>query len=164
MENRIKEQQMVLFSDRTSTRRLKSNQLRLWFSSAADSKPTSRSVANSSESISICHSKLQLSPRYVLLAPDLPDGQHGLLHLCHVNIKDLKDSKKVLQTNPVPTVFQARVGARGESGSSGDFLRRESPLLSKLLNPMSDIPVDRPFALTLNSPSKQKVGIPGTAP
>ncbi len=35
MENRIKEQQMGLFSDRTSTRRLASNQLRLWFSSAA---------------------------------------------------------------------------------------------------------------------------------
>jgi hypothetical protein len=35
MENRIKEQQMGLFSDRTSTRRIKSNQLRLWFSSFA---------------------------------------------------------------------------------------------------------------------------------
>lgn len=35
MENRIKEQQMGLFSDRTSTGKLKSNQLRLWFSSFA---------------------------------------------------------------------------------------------------------------------------------
>jgi len=35
MENRLKEQQMGLFSDRTSTRRLKSNQLRLWFSATA---------------------------------------------------------------------------------------------------------------------------------
>ncbi len=35
MENRIKEQQMGLFSDRTSTRRMASNQLRLWFASAA---------------------------------------------------------------------------------------------------------------------------------
>ena len=35
MENRIKEQQMGLFSDRTSTGKIKSNQLRLWFSSVA---------------------------------------------------------------------------------------------------------------------------------
>ena len=35
MENRIKEQQLELFADRTSTRFLKSNQLRLWFSSVA---------------------------------------------------------------------------------------------------------------------------------
>ena len=31
-ENRIKEQQLELFADRTSTHRMKSNQLRLWFS------------------------------------------------------------------------------------------------------------------------------------
>jgi hypothetical protein len=35
MENRIKEQQLYLFADRTSTRKLLSNQLRLWFSSLA---------------------------------------------------------------------------------------------------------------------------------
>jgi hypothetical protein len=35
MENRIKEQQLDLFADRTSTHALRSNQLRLWFSSAA---------------------------------------------------------------------------------------------------------------------------------
>src|SRR5215469_11216128 len=35
MENRIKEQQLCLFADRTSTGRMKSNQLRLWFSSMA---------------------------------------------------------------------------------------------------------------------------------
>lgn len=35
MENRIKEQQMDLFADRTSTSKMKSNQLRLWFSSVA---------------------------------------------------------------------------------------------------------------------------------
>ena len=35
MENRIKEQQMGLFADRTSTGKIKSNQLRLWFSSVA---------------------------------------------------------------------------------------------------------------------------------
>lgn len=35
MENRIKEQQLYLFADRTSTGRMKSNQLRLWFSSMA---------------------------------------------------------------------------------------------------------------------------------
>jgi len=35
MENRIKEQQLDLFSDRTSTSKMKSNQLRLWFSSVA---------------------------------------------------------------------------------------------------------------------------------
>jgi len=35
MENRIKEQQLHLFSDRTSTHELKANQLRLWFSSIA---------------------------------------------------------------------------------------------------------------------------------
>ncbi len=35
MENRIKEQQLMLFADRTSTAWLHSNQLRLWFSSAA---------------------------------------------------------------------------------------------------------------------------------
>jgi Transposase DDE domain group 1 len=35
MENRIKEQQLCLFADRTSTHRLASNQLRLWFSSVA---------------------------------------------------------------------------------------------------------------------------------
>jgi hypothetical protein len=35
MENRIKEQQLCLFADRTSTAFLRSNQLRLWFSSAA---------------------------------------------------------------------------------------------------------------------------------
>jgi hypothetical protein len=32
MENRIKEQQLDLFADRTSTHYLKSNQLRMWFS------------------------------------------------------------------------------------------------------------------------------------
>jgi hypothetical protein len=35
MENRIKEQQLDLFADRTSTRTLRANQLRLWLSSAA---------------------------------------------------------------------------------------------------------------------------------
>lgn len=35
MENRLKEQQMGLFSDRTSTHRMRSNQLRLYFSSIA---------------------------------------------------------------------------------------------------------------------------------
>jgi len=35
MENRIKEQQMDLFADRTSTETLRANQLRLWFSSFA---------------------------------------------------------------------------------------------------------------------------------
>src|SRR5262249_48146583 len=35
MGNRIKEQQLMLFADRTSTAWLRSNQLRLWFSSAA---------------------------------------------------------------------------------------------------------------------------------
>ena len=33
MENRIKEQQLTLFADRTSTREMRSNQLRLYFSS-----------------------------------------------------------------------------------------------------------------------------------
>ncbi len=36
MENRIKEHQLDLFSDRTSTHDFESNQLRLWFSSFAD--------------------------------------------------------------------------------------------------------------------------------
>jgi hypothetical protein len=35
MENRIKEQQLDLFADRTSTHWMASNQLRLWFSSFA---------------------------------------------------------------------------------------------------------------------------------
>jgi hypothetical protein len=35
MENRIKEQQLALFADRTSSSRMKANQLRLWFSTAA---------------------------------------------------------------------------------------------------------------------------------
>lgn len=35
MENRIKEQQLYLFADRTSTAIMKANQLRLWFSCAA---------------------------------------------------------------------------------------------------------------------------------
>lgn len=35
MENRIKEHQLDLFSDRTSTHDFESNQLRLWFSSFA---------------------------------------------------------------------------------------------------------------------------------
>ena len=35
MENRIKEQQLDLFADRTSSSRIKANQLRLWFSTAA---------------------------------------------------------------------------------------------------------------------------------
>jgi len=35
MENRIKEQQLHLFADRTSTSQMRSNQIRLWFSSAA---------------------------------------------------------------------------------------------------------------------------------
>jgi hypothetical protein len=35
MENRIKEQQLYLFADRTSCRTMRANQLRLWLSSAA---------------------------------------------------------------------------------------------------------------------------------
>ncbi len=35
MENRIKEQQLCLFADRTSTHQLWSNQIRLWLSSVA---------------------------------------------------------------------------------------------------------------------------------
>ena len=35
MENRIKEQQLELFADRTSTQTFESNQLRLWLSSMA---------------------------------------------------------------------------------------------------------------------------------
>jgi hypothetical protein len=35
MENRIKEQQLDLFADRTSCNRMAANQLRLWFSTTA---------------------------------------------------------------------------------------------------------------------------------
>ncbi len=35
MENRIKEQQLMLFADRTSTQKIFSNQIRLYFSSLA---------------------------------------------------------------------------------------------------------------------------------
>lgn len=35
MENRIKEQQLFLFADRTSATTMRANQLRLWFSSVA---------------------------------------------------------------------------------------------------------------------------------
>ncbi len=35
MENRIKEQQLDLFADRTSARQMRANQIRLWFSSVA---------------------------------------------------------------------------------------------------------------------------------
>jgi hypothetical protein len=35
MENRIKEQQLYLFADRTSTATMRANQIRLWFSSLA---------------------------------------------------------------------------------------------------------------------------------
>ena len=35
MENRIKEQQLMLFADRTSTQKMFSNQIRLYFSSLA---------------------------------------------------------------------------------------------------------------------------------
>jgi hypothetical protein len=35
MENRIKEQQLYLFADRTSCQTMRANQLRLWLSSAA---------------------------------------------------------------------------------------------------------------------------------
>ena len=35
MENRIKEQQLCLFADRTSTATMRGNQIRLWFSSMA---------------------------------------------------------------------------------------------------------------------------------
>ncbi|CAO5072695.1 hypothetical protein MICAER10613_038580 [Microcystis aeruginosa] len=35
MENRLKEQQLDLFADRTSTQTFESNQLRLWLSSMA---------------------------------------------------------------------------------------------------------------------------------
>ena len=35
MENRIKEQQLDMFADRTSAHRMKVNQLRLWLSSMA---------------------------------------------------------------------------------------------------------------------------------
>jgi Transposase DDE domain group 1 len=35
MENRIKEQQLMMFADRTSTATMRANQLRLWFSSVA---------------------------------------------------------------------------------------------------------------------------------
>ncbi len=35
MENRIKEQQLMLFADRTSTSKMRSNQIRLYFSSIA---------------------------------------------------------------------------------------------------------------------------------
>jgi hypothetical protein len=38
MENHIKEQQLALFADRTSTAQLRSNQLRLWFSSVANAR------------------------------------------------------------------------------------------------------------------------------
>jgi len=35
MENRIKEQQLYMFADRTSTAKIRSNQIRLYFSSLA---------------------------------------------------------------------------------------------------------------------------------
>ena len=35
MENRIKEQQLCLFADRTSAATMRANELRLWFSSVA---------------------------------------------------------------------------------------------------------------------------------
>ena len=42
MENRIKEQQLYLFADRTSTATMRANQLRLWFSAAAYTLPAGR--------------------------------------------------------------------------------------------------------------------------
>jgi len=36
MENRIKECQLDLFADRTSTKTMRAHQLRLWFASIAD--------------------------------------------------------------------------------------------------------------------------------
>jgi hypothetical protein len=39
MENRIKECQMDLFADRTSSATMKANQLRLWFASMAYTNP-----------------------------------------------------------------------------------------------------------------------------
>ena len=38
MENRIKEQQLFLFADRTSAATMRANQLRLWFSSVATNR------------------------------------------------------------------------------------------------------------------------------
>ncbi len=51
MENRIKEQQLNLFADRTSSSTMKANQLRLWFSSMA------YVLLNELRRIALCHTR-----------------------------------------------------------------------------------------------------------
>lgn len=62
MENRIKEHQLDLFSDRTSTHEFESNQLRLWFSSFA-------------------YVLMQLLREQALAATELADAQLGTIRL-----------------------------------------------------------------------------------
>ena len=62
MENRIKEHQLDLFSDRTSTHDFESNQLRLWFSSFA-------------------YVLMQALRQHVLACTELADAQLGTIRL-----------------------------------------------------------------------------------
>lgn len=62
MENRLKEHQLELFSDRTSTHEFESNQLRLWFSSFA-------------------YVLLQALRHHALVQTELADAQLGTIRL-----------------------------------------------------------------------------------
>jgi Transposase DDE domain group 1 len=62
MENRIKEHQLDLFSDRTSTHEFESNQLRLWFSSMA-------------------YVLMQAFRQHLLVGTELADAQCGTIRL-----------------------------------------------------------------------------------
>jgi hypothetical protein len=52
MENRIKEQQLALFADRTSSTKMQANQLRLWFSTLASGYPYERIFAQAYDNLS----------------------------------------------------------------------------------------------------------------
>jgi hypothetical protein len=103
MENRIKEQQLDLFADRTSTGRMSSNQLRLWFSTLAytlvmllrqwglDGTLEARSYAGTTrEKLLKIGARVKVSVRRVVvqLAEGFPF--EGLLRDAHANLMTLK--------------------------------------------------------------------------
>ncbi len=78
MENRVKEQQLYLFADRTSSATIRANQLRLWFSSLAyvflRSEPSCAAASDASPSVWPTDIRTRKSSLLTGTAPDNSSG------------------------------------------------------------------------------------------
>ena len=107
MENRIKEQQLDLFADRTSSATMTANQLRLWFSSMA------YVLLNELRRIALRHTRFHSTNRHggfekCGLGPTSPVRRHRFTHLIAVEAATPKRRAAERRDRPLSTADTSR--------------------------------------------------------